>query len=474
MADKAFWAYTEKTTAAVVWDEVLIQDSEDGNIVKRMAAAQFKWPIWDDGEDWSNWTDGTDGTDINWLWAYSWWTAYVINDSVSYNWSSYICILASTGNLPTNATYWDIMAAKWDAWAGSWDMAAATYDPTSVNWDAFDMDNMSEGTSNKILTNGTQTIEWEKSFSDDLIVDTTALIVDTTNNRVWVWIVPNHKLHISNTAATEKALQVSSSALGVAMAQFYSNVVHTWTWNNSLLAIHQDQATATWTCLNIRNDGTWYAAIFSAGNVWIQQTVPTELLHIGDGSSDTYLRIEKWWANSSWIKIARAWWTDASIKVTGDEDLAITYWESDLWDKFFIRRWSSWTSVAIFDATGNVWIGDNTPDAKLDVAWDIKWDTEINTQTGTTYTLALADRSAIVEMNNASANVITIPTNASVAFPIWTTLTIIQYGAWITTATWNTWVTINGISAWSKSTTAQYEWLALYKRASNEWICVNK
>ena len=43
--------------------------------------------------------------------------------------------------------------------------------------------------------------------------------------------------------------------------------------------------------------------------------------------------------------------------------------------------------------------------------------TAINTQTGTTYTLALADKGKIVEMNNASANTLTIPTNASVAFP---------------------------------------------------------
>ena len=49
-----------------------------------------------------------------WRGAYSAGTAYVVDDVVSYNGSSYICILASTGNLPTNATYWSLVAQKGD------------------------------------------------------------------------------------------------------------------------------------------------------------------------------------------------------------------------------------------------------------------------------------------------------------------------------------------------------------------------
>ena len=46
-----------------------------------------------------------------WQGAYSGATAYVADDVVSYNGSSYICILASTNNLPTNTTYWSIMSS---------------------------------------------------------------------------------------------------------------------------------------------------------------------------------------------------------------------------------------------------------------------------------------------------------------------------------------------------------------------------
>jgi len=48
---------------------------------------------------------------FNWQGAYAGGTAYVVDDVVSYNGSSYICKLASTGNLPTNNTYWDQMSS---------------------------------------------------------------------------------------------------------------------------------------------------------------------------------------------------------------------------------------------------------------------------------------------------------------------------------------------------------------------------
>ena len=47
---------------------------------------------------------------FNWKGTYAGGTAYVVDDVVSYNGSSYICKLASTGNLPTNGTYWDVMS----------------------------------------------------------------------------------------------------------------------------------------------------------------------------------------------------------------------------------------------------------------------------------------------------------------------------------------------------------------------------
>lgn len=55
-------------------------------------------------------------------------TSYVVGNKVVYNGSSYICILASIGNLPTNATYWKLIAAKGLDGTGSGDMAKSVYD----------------------------------------------------------------------------------------------------------------------------------------------------------------------------------------------------------------------------------------------------------------------------------------------------------------------------------------------------------
>jgi len=51
---------------------------------------------------------------FNWKGAYAGGTAYVVDDVVSYQGSSYVCILASTGNLPTDTTYWNVMAEGGD------------------------------------------------------------------------------------------------------------------------------------------------------------------------------------------------------------------------------------------------------------------------------------------------------------------------------------------------------------------------
>ena len=88
------------------------------------------------------------------------------------------------------------------------------------------------------------------------------------------------------------------------------------------------------------------------------------------------------------------------------------------------------------------------------------------TQSGTTYTLALADQGTVVEFTNAGAVALTVPINASVAFPVGTTIGILQYGAGQ--------VTIGGSatlrSANGLKTAAQYSAVWLRKRATDEWV----
>lgn len=183
MANKPITSLDEKLTSAVAWDKVVLIDSEDWNKVKIIEANKFEWPAWTPWADWSDWLDWSDGSDWNtilswtsdpttewvdwdyflntssyvlfwpktawawgswvnlrwpawedgadwlfWRWAYDNATTYNINDWVSYNWSSYICIQSSQWNLPTNTSYWNLLAEKWLDGAWSWDMLASVYD----------------------------------------------------------------------------------------------------------------------------------------------------------------------------------------------------------------------------------------------------------------------------------------------------------------------------------------------------------
>ena len=61
---------------------------------------------------------------------------------------------------------------------------------------------------------------------------------------------------------------------------------------------------------------------------------------------------------------------------------------------------------------------------------DPKLNLSINANTATTYTFVLTDNGKLVTSNNASAQTLSIPTNASVAFPVGTQINV----AWITGA----------------------------------------
>ena len=93
----------------------------------------------------------------------------------------------------------------------------------------------------------------------------------------------------------------------------------------------------------------------------------------------------------------------------------------------------------------------------------------INAQTES-YTLVLADKDKIVEMSNASANTLTVPLNATVAYPVGTQINIIQTGAGQTTVAATGGVTIN--STPGLKIRAQWSSATLIKRATNTWVLV--
>lgn len=95
-----------------------------------------------------------------------------------------------------------------------------------------------------------------------------------------------------------------------------------------------------------------------------------------------------------------------------------------------------------------------------------------NRQTGTTYTLVIGDAQKIIEMNNASANTLTIPLNSSVAFAVGDIINVIQYGAGVTTVDGATSVTVNGVSSGGAAIDARYNGVSIHKTATDEWVMV--
>lgn len=97
---------------------------------------------------------------------------------------------------------------------------------------------------------------------------------------------------------------------------------------------------------------------------------------------------------------------------------------------------------------------------------------ELNAQTGTTYTLVIGDDLKIVTMDNASANTLTIPTNASAAFATGARIDVVMKGAGQTSVAGDTGVTLNGVSAGSGDIDSQYSGCSLIKTATDTWLAV--
>jgi hypothetical protein len=100
----------------------------------------------------------------------------------------------------------------------------------------------------------------------------------------------------------------------------------------------------------------------------------------------------------------------------------------------------------------------------------------LNAQTGTTYTAVSTDQyQVLVTMSNASANAFKIPTNASVAFPVGTVITVMNIGAGLSTVSAVTSGTTTVLSAGATAAApsiAQYKSAACIKTGTDTWYVV--
>lgn len=93
--------------------------------------------------------------------------------------------------------------------------------------------------------------------------------------------------------------------------------------------------------------------------------------------------------------------------------------------------------------------------------------TPISQKTGA-YTTVLTDRDSLIEVNSSSAVTITIPTNASVAYPVGTSFDILQTGSGQVTIAGAGGVTVNATPGLKLRT--QWSSATVFKRAENTWV----
>lgn len=132
-------------------------------------------------------------TGPNFQGVYSSGTTYQAGMSVSYNGSSYVALQATTGNVPTNTTYWQLLAAKGDAGAGS--VAFTCRNSTGTPIQAFRVVYISGSTGNEpniTLALGNNDPNSSKTFG------VTPLVINNNTNGT---VVHNGEIDNLNTSA---------------------------------------------------------------------------------------------------------------------------------------------------------------------------------------------------------------------------------------------------------------------------------
>jgi hypothetical protein len=127
---------------------------------------------------------------------------------------------------------------------------------------------------------------------------------------------------------------------------------------------------------------------------------------------------------------------------------------------------SGFTYIYYQDADSSQWVqfglNRNGIDGTFATAYEIKQET------GTSYTLILSDAGKLIEMGNALDTSLTIPANATAAFAIGTSITILQVGVGQVTIAGAAGVTLNATPG--LKTNNQWSHVTLIKRGLNSWV----
>lgn len=230
----------------------------------------------------------------------------------------------------------------------------------------------------------------------------------------------------------------------------------TWTYNGSgwvLVTIPTAMFTADSVNGSALVDGSvalGKLASSTAGNIIVYNSsgVPTSVTESGDVTiSDAGVT-----AISAGVIVNADINASAAIEKTKISGTAVTLSDS-----------GTVTSAMIADST----IVDGDISATANISQGKIADILTNPQTAS-YTLVLADKNKIVEMNVGTANDLTVPPNSSVAFPTGSQIQVLQTGAGKTRILAGAGVTVNGTPGLFLR--AQWSGVTLLKRGTDSWV----
>lgn len=125
------------------------------------------------------------------------------------------------------------------------------------------------------------------------------------------------------------------------------------------------------------------------------------------------------------------------------------------------------TATTVDVSTAQTLTNKTLTDPKINLAFDAET---------ASYTAVLANNGQVVTMDNASANTFSIPTNASVAFPIGTQINVLQIGAGQTTiqaeTSGTTTIQSTGATAAAPNLRAQYSMATCIKASTDLWYVI--
>jgi hypothetical protein len=226
---------------------------------------------------------------------------------------------------------------------------------------------------------------------------------------------------------------------------------------------------------------TTSGVLYWSGTAWVNGTVDTSLYPFSAFQSlaPVYPVLGQIWVdaddNSTYVWSGSAWVATTAPGSSYQSTAPLSPKIGQLW----IDSDDSITYVY----TGSTWLALSNPDnVTLNATQTLTNKTltspvlnnpittiPINAQVAS-YTATISDRDDLIEMNSASANTFTIPPNSSVAFPIGSSMNVLQTGAGQTTLTPGVGVTINGTPGLKLRT--QWSSATLIKRGTDVWIAI--